>query len=72
VQYIIYASIQYVYKYMYMYTIYIIYYSVQREASHRVSYAIPLEIIYTTPLQTWNPYNLTFFNGNYYLFYHRV
>lgn len=33
-----------------------------REASHRVSYAIPLEIIYTTPLQTWNPYNLTFFN----------
>jgi len=62
--------------YMYMYNIYIyiyiyIYY-VQREASHRVSYAIPLEIIYTTPLQTWNPYNLTFFNGNYYLFYHRV
>jgi len=26
--------------------------------SHRYSYAIPLEIIYTTPLSSWNPYNL--------------
>merc|ERR1711879_890487 len=27
-------------------------------ATRRVSYAIPLEIIYTTPLSNWNPYNL--------------
>ena len=32
--------------------------------SSRVSYAIPLEIIYTTPLQTWNPFRLQFHNGN--------
>jgi len=30
--------------------------------THRVSYAIPLEIIYTTPLQTWNPYKLAYFD----------
>ena len=29
----------------------------------RVSYAIPLEIIYTTPLQRWNPYNLNYYDG---------
>ncbi|BFZ11234.1 hypothetical protein BsWGS_14271 [Bradybaena similaris] len=28
----------------------------------RVSYAIPMEIVYTTPLLSWNPYNLTFHN----------
>ncbi|XP_067933093.1 uncharacterized protein [Watersipora subatra] len=33
--------------------------------SHRVSYAIPLEIIYVTPLQSWNPYNLTMFKNRY-------
>ena len=26
----------------------------------KVSYAIPLEIIYMTPLNRWNPYNLTY------------
>merc|ERR1719367_232058 len=26
----------------------------------RVSYAIPLEIIFLTPLQTWNPYNIKY------------
>jgi len=26
----------------------------------RWSYAIPLEMIYTTPLSTWNPYNISF------------
>ena len=26
----------------------------------RWSYAIPLEIVYTTPLMSWNPYNITF------------
>ena len=30
----------------------------------RVSYAIPLEIIYMTPLMRWNPYNITY-KGNY-------
>ncbi|CAL1535720.1 unnamed protein product [Lymnaea stagnalis] len=27
--------------------------------SSRFTYAIPLEIVYLTPLQTWNPYNLS-------------
>ena len=30
---------------------------------HRWSYAIPLELIYLTPLSSWNPYNLTFRTG---------
>lgn len=30
---------------------------------NRFSYAIPLEIIYLTPLQTWNPYNLDIYQG---------
>ncbi|XP_012943153.1 uncharacterized protein LOC106013032 [Aplysia californica] len=29
-------------------------------ATRRVSYALPLEIIYTTPLFNWNPYKLAF------------
>jgi len=28
------------------------------------SYAIPLEVVYLTPLQTWNPYNIPFKEGN--------
>uniref|UniRef100_A0A0B6ZK72 Uncharacterized protein n=1 Tax=Arion vulgaris TaxID=1028688 RepID=A0A0B6ZK72_9EUPU len=28
----------------------------------RVSYAMPLEIVYLTPLAKWNPYNITFHN----------
>ena len=27
--------------------------------TNRVSYAVPLEIVYTTPLNTWNPYKFT-------------
>jgi len=27
-------------------------------SSQRITYAIPLEIVYMTPLQSWNPYNL--------------
>ncbi|KAH9496529.1 hypothetical protein Btru_043283 [Bulinus truncatus] len=30
--------------------------------SARVSYAIPMEIVYTTPLNTWNPHNITYNN----------
>jgi len=30
----------------------------------RVSYAIPLELVWTTPLQTWNPYNIQFKTDN--------
>jgi len=30
---------------------------------HRVSYAVPLEIIYLTPLLKWNPYNIPFVKG---------
>ena len=32
--------------------------------TQRVSYAIPVEIIYLTPLNTWNPYNLAY-KGEY-------
>ena len=28
-----------------------------------MSYAIPLEIVYLTPLLSWNPYNLEFKEG---------
>jgi hypothetical protein len=28
--------------------------------SQRVSYAIPLEVIYLTPLHKWNPYNILY------------
>ena len=31
-----------------------------RELSQKWTYAIPLEIIYMTPLSKWNPYNLTY------------
>lgn len=31
-----------------------------RSATQRVSYAIPLEIVYLTPLQAWNPYNVEY------------
>lgn len=31
------------------------------KVKQRWTYAIPLEIIYLTPLQSWNPYNFTFF-----------
>jgi len=31
----------------------------------RHSYAMPLEIIWLTPLNAWNPYNLTFHNNNH-------
>ncbi|XP_059157537.1 uncharacterized protein LOC131941931 [Physella acuta] len=30
----------------------------------RMSYAIPLEIIYLTPLTNWNPYNITYHYGS--------
>ena len=30
----------------------------------RWSYAIPLEIVYTTPLSNWNPYNIPFHDNN--------
>jgi len=33
-------------------------------STRRVSYAIPLEIVYTTPLQTWNPYGLEYHDHN--------
>jgi len=32
-------------------------------ATRRVSYAIPLEIIYTTPLNKWNPYDLPYWSN---------
>uniref|UniRef100_A0A0B7AYD9 Uncharacterized protein n=1 Tax=Arion vulgaris TaxID=1028688 RepID=A0A0B7AYD9_9EUPU len=32
-------------------------------ADLRVSYAIPLEVIYMTPLTKWNPYNITIHNN---------
>jgi len=32
-------------------------------STKRVSYAIPLEMIYTTPLSNWNPYNLHHWEG---------
>ncbi|RUS71251.1 hypothetical protein EGW08_020986, partial [Elysia chlorotica] len=34
-----------------------------QKAKNRFSYAIPLEIIYLTPLLTWNPYNLDVYQG---------
>ena len=34
-----------------------------RVVSQQWSYAIPLEIIYLTPLSEWNPYNLTLWEG---------
>jgi len=33
-------------------------------STRRVSYAIPLEIVYTTPLQSWNPYDLDWHDRN--------
>ncbi|GFO15422.1 hypothetical protein PoB_004192700 [Plakobranchus ocellatus] len=30
----------------------------------RMSYAVPLEIVYLTPLTNWNPYNLKLYNSN--------
>ena len=34
------------------------------EYEQKVSYAIPLEVIYLTPLNSWNPYSLTFKTDN--------
>ena len=31
-----------------------------KKFTQRVSYAVPLEIIYLTPLHTWNPYNIKY------------
>jgi hypothetical protein len=32
-----------------------------QDLEKRVSYAIPLEIIFMTPLQTWNPYDIQYY-----------
>ncbi|KAH9487608.1 hypothetical protein Btru_070570 [Bulinus truncatus] len=34
------------------------------ESKKRMSYAIPLEVIYLTPLSTWNPYDVQFYSEN--------
>ena len=31
-----------------------------KDISQKWSYAIPLEIVYSTPLQKWNPYNIKY------------
>ena len=35
------------------------------ERSVRVTYAIPMAIVYTSPLTNWNPYNIAFDNNPY-------
>ncbi|KAK2170405.1 hypothetical protein LSH36_3g24014 [Paralvinella palmiformis] len=36
------------------------------KVKQRWTYAIPLEIVYMTPLQKWNPYNIKYYTGRYF------